>query len=194
MHQGQNFINQTGFLYSGPNFSVNLPLRFSLIQFTKRANASTGKSFSNQLDLRHIIVRFDGSINKVSTIQFITKNSSAMFHTGVATLLEHLTLLKVEAFLSPWLHFIGSMKYADIAQEIALKVTPLVLIHCFKPKYYLCPLFVAVTSEHLWGSQKTLFECTEDLFILLPNPHLFWWSRGDWTAGVRGFKLWKLYC
>lgn len=114
MHQVQDSFNQTGFLYSGPTFLVNLPLRFSLIQFTKRANATTDKSFSNQFDLRHIIVRFDGSINKVSTIQFITKNSSAMFHTGAATLLEHLTLLKV-AFLSPWLHFIGSMKYADVA-------------------------------------------------------------------------------
>lgn len=147
MHQGQDFINQTGFLYSRHNFSVNLPLRFSLIQFTKRANATTVKTFSNQFDLRYIIVRFDESINKVSTIQFIAKNSSAMFHTGVATLLEHLTLLKVGAFLCPWLHFIGSMKYADVAQEIALKVTPPLLIHYFKPKYYLCPLFVAVTSE-----------------------------------------------
>lgn len=50
-----------------------------------------------------------------------------MFDTGAAKLLEHLTLLKVEAFLFPWLYFIGSMKYADVAEQIALKISPPVL-------------------------------------------------------------------
>lgn len=149
MHQVRISLIKLVSCIQDPLFYVHLPLRFSLIQFTKPANATTGKSFSNQLDLRHIIVRFDGSFNKVSTIQFISKKSSATFPTGAATLLEHLTLLKVEAFLSPWLHFIGSMKYADVAQQVALKVTPPVLIHSFKAKYYLCPLFTAVASEHL---------------------------------------------